>query len=212
MKRLDLSFDSPEANLAYDEALLDAVDNGQSDEILRFWTTPVFFVVLGYSNKISEDVNLVACEKNNIPILRRISGGGTVLQGPGCLNYSLILNHRDNPKISGITSTNHWVMGKNQQALQDLLGTPVTVKGITDLALGEKKFSGNAQRRKKNALLFHGTFLLDFDLSLIEKYLLLPPRQPDYRQNRTHLDFLTNIHQSPEEIKQVMTKIWGATS
>src|ERR1700685_1591535 len=96
MKFLDLSFPSPAENLACDEALLDWREENGGEEILRFWEAPETFVVVGYANKIAAEVNVAACEAREIPIFRRCSGGGTVLQGPGCLNYTLILRITEN--------------------------------------------------------------------------------------------------------------------
>jgi lipoate-protein ligase A len=101
-------------------------------------------------------------------------------------------------------------MERNRQALTSLLGRPVTVEGHTDLAAGNLKFSGNAQRRKKDWLLFHGTFLLNFDLGLIEKLLLLPSRQPEYRQRRSHATFLTRLRVTRDAIKPSLCEAWDA--
>lgn len=210
MKILDRTFNTPEENLACDEALLEAAEEGLSGEVLRFWSPKKPFVVLGYSNKISEDVHWAACQKKRVPVLRRISGGGTVLQGPGCLNYSLILKIADHPELSSITSTNRFVMEKNLKALQALAGPKAQIRGITDLALGDLKFSGNAQRRKRSFILFHGTFLLSFDISKIEKFLKLPPKQPDYRKNRKHSDFLANLNLTAGPIQKNLAKTWQA--
>ena len=210
MKILNLTFDTPEENLACDEALLEEAENENSGEVLRFWEAKKPFVVLGYSNKVSEEVNLTLCQKNHIPILRRTSGGGTVLQGPGCLNYALILKIQNHEGLKSVTQTNHFIMNKHSHALQSLTPSPVIVRGITDLAMGDLKFSGNAQRRKRRFILFHGTFLLNFKLSQIEKFLPLPPRRPEYRKNRPHKEFLTNFNVSPEEIKKVLIAAWNA--
>src|ERR1039458_3609667 len=91
MRHLDLTIPSPAENLACDEALLDWCESGTGAECLRFWESPEPFVVVGYANKVETEVNVAACEARKIPILRRCSGGGTVAQGPGCLNYALIL-------------------------------------------------------------------------------------------------------------------------
>ena len=211
MKILDFTFPSPEENLACEEALLEAAEEGLSNEVLRFWSPTKPFVVLGYSNKISEDVNLAACQKRNIPILRRVSGGGTVLQGPGCLNYSLILKIEGREGLSSITSANHFIMEKHRAALLPATSPEISVRGITDLALGDLKFSGNAQRRKRQFILFHGTFLLNFDIAQIEKFLTIPPRQPNYRNNRKHTDFLLNLNLPPEEIKKRLARAWEAS-
>src|ERR1035441_2815400 len=91
MKLCDLTLPTPEENLACDEVLLDLCEAGGSDEVLRFWAPPQYFVVVGYANKAATEVNLPVCRELVIPVLRRCTGGGTVLQGPGVLNYSLIL-------------------------------------------------------------------------------------------------------------------------
>jgi lipoate-protein ligase A len=96
--------------------------------------------------------------------------------------------------------------------LSALLGRPVRVQGHTDLSLGGLKFSGNAQRRKRHALIFHGTFLLGLDLSLMEKFLPMPSRQPDYREDRPHRLFLTNLPVPAETVKDALRQLWSATT
>jgi lipoate-protein ligase A len=85
------------------------------------------------------------------------------------------------------------------------------MQGHTDLAIDGLKFSGNSQRRRKNALLFHGSFLCNFDLALIEKALPMPTKQPDYRLGRSHKDFLINLKAPADMIKAALTKVWNAT-
>lgn len=207
---LDLSFPAPYPNLACDEALLDFCEQGYEGEILRFWQSQTYFVVLGYSNKIRTEVNINSCSSHNIPILRRPSGGGTVLQGPGCLNYSLILNVEKRRELHSINSATEWIMQTHQKALSELTGLNIKVKGISDLTLEGLKFSGNAQRRKKNFMLFHGSFLLDMDLEKITRYLNMPSKQPDYRENRTHQDFLCHLGVCSEKLKETLKTTWEA--
>lgn len=211
MKCLDLSFPTPEDNLACDEALLDALEAGTSAETLRFWESPACFVVVGYGNSVALEVNTPVCSARGIPVLRRCSGGGTVVQGPGCLNYSLILEAGESGPLSSINSANRFIMERNRAAIQTLLGRPVSVRGHTDMAIDGVKFSGNAQRRRKNSLLFHGAMLLNFDLQLISELLPMPSKQPDYRQNRQHKDFLCNLHLPASAVKQALQNAWGAT-
>src|SRR6266404_876476 len=89
MKYIDLTLGTPAENLACDEALLNMCEEGLEGEILRFWEPKETFVVVGYANQAAREANLEACRAGNVPVLRRCSGGGTVLQGLGCLNYSL---------------------------------------------------------------------------------------------------------------------------
>jgi lipoate-protein ligase A len=211
MRYLELTLPRPEENLACDEALLDACEEGQAPSILRFWEPRQAFVVLGYGNKIEVEVNVDFCEQNSIPVLRRCTGGGTVLQAPGCLNYSLILPISSETELHTVSATNRFIMRRNADALANLTGLPVRVEGCTDLGLNGLKFSGNSQRRRRNSLLFHGSILLSAEISLIEETLAVPSKQPDYRHNRSHADFLTNLNVSAAEIKAVLRNVWGAS-
>ena len=210
MKYLDLTFESPEHNLACDEALLELCEDGYEDEILRLWEPEKHFVVLGYSGKIKSEVDLKSCRANNIPVLRRVSGGGTVLQGPGCLNFALILKIKKSKPLQNLVQSNQFVLTRHKAALKPLIGPDIEIQGLSDLALGSLKFSGNAQRRKRRFLLFHGTFLVSFDFCLMEKLLPVPKRQPPYRGNRSHAKFLTNLNIAQVVLKQAIRGSWNA--
>jgi len=212
MKFLDVTLPTPEENLACDEALLDLCEETNGPEILRVWEPPQYFVVVGYANKVDLEVNVEACRAKQIRILRRCSGGGAVVQGPGCLNYSLVLNFSNNESLQTITQTNRLIMGRQRELLQTDLRKAIEVEGHTDLALNGIKFSGNAQRRKKNFLLFHGTFLLQFNIPLIAELLKMPSKQPSYRQNRPHENFLTNLCLPAHELKRSLRQGWKSSS
>ena len=229
MKLLDLTFPTPEENLACDEALLDWCDEGAGPEVLRFWEPQQHFVVVGYSNRVECEVNVEACHERGIPILRRCSGGGTILQGPGCVNYALVLRIESNPALETVTGTNRFVLERNRAALEKLLSessrrneallskseirnpkSEISVRGHTDLAIGGRKFSGNAQRRKRGTVLFHGTFLLDFNLGLVSELLPMPSKEPDYRKHRSHGQFLMNLAVPGHELKSALCHAWRA--
>jgi len=209
---LDRTLGTPQENLACDEALLDQCEEGHPDEILRFWEPRQHFVVLGYSNKLRVEANLDSCRALDVPILRRCSGGGTVLQGPGTLNYALILKIRKGSTTATIAEANAFIMNRNRNALNSVLAGQVLIQGHTDLTLRGLKFSGNSQRRKRAFLLFHGSFLLGLDVTLVEQTLRLPSKQPSYRRNRAHKDFLTNLSLPAVAVKEAMKQVWGATN
>ncbi len=211
MKFFDVTYPTPAENLACDEWLLDQCEeSADAPEILRFWGPSAPFVVLGYSNRRAIEANLDACKRKNVPVLRRCSGGGTVLQGSGCLNYSLILRIPPSGPLAHIVETTCHIMTRHRQALETVIGKPVEIKGDSDLALNGMKFSGNAQRRKRRALLFHGTFLLGMDVPFMEEVLNSPSRQPAYRADRSHSRFVANLDISPDRIKEALTKTWNA--
>ena len=211
MKRLDLPPQPPAENLAADEALLDWCETGAGDEVLLFWEPRETFVVVGYANKVATEVNVAACETRRIPIYRRCSGGGTVVQMPGGLNYGLILRINGTGATRNISTANKFIMERNCAAIASLGKTfDPSIRGHTDLCLGDLKFAGNSQRRRKNFLLFHGTLLLDCDLKLISELLLMPSLQPDYREGRPHESFITNLKLTAEKVKAAIAKEWNA--
>ena len=210
MKYCDLTLPTPEENLALDEVLLDFCEAGAGRELLRVWEPTQYFVVVGYANRVATEVNLDFCRKQGIAVRRRCTGGGTVLQGPGCLNYSLVLRLDGTERLQSISGTNDFIMERHRLALSSVIGDRVEKQGHTDLALGGLKFSGNAQRRRQHCLLFHGTFLLDLDLELVERALPLPSKQPAYRANRAHRDFLMNLRVPAPELKAALAAAWGA--
>jgi lipoate-protein ligase A len=209
MHFLEVTLPSLAENLALDEALLLAAESGDGGEILRVWNWPTPAVVLGSGGRLSEDVNEAACTADAVPILRRSSGGGTVLLGHGCLLYSLILSHERDPALLDIRSSYRFILDRIRQALTEDVGL-IEQAGISDLTLAGRKFSGTAQQRKRAFLLHHGTLLHDFDLSSMPRYLREPPRQPDYRAGRAHLAFVCNVPLNDDEIKRRLRRVWGA--
>jgi lipoate-protein ligase A len=210
MKYLGLSFADPRRNLACDETLGDDFEAADGGEVLRLWEPAGYFVVVGYSNRVTAEVNVAACKEKGIPILRRFSGGGAVLQGPGCLNYTLVLRNERAGSLSDIGQSYHRVLDRHRELIARLTSEPVEFQGTSDLAIAGWKFSGNSQHRKQRYTVFHGTFLLNFDLSLIEVCLPLPSHQPAYRQGRAHESFLRNIRVEPARVKQALKEAWQA--
>jgi lipoate-protein ligase A len=207
MHFLDHTLPGAEENLALDEALLLAAEAGQGGEVLRVWELPGPAVVLGSGCVLAEDVDEPRCRADGVPILRRSSGGGTVLLGRGCLLYTLVLRIDRDPALSSITSSYRHILGGVGQALG---GGAIAPAGISDLALDGRKFSGNAQQRKRRHLLHHGTLLYAFDLARIACYLRPPLRQPEYRGGRGHADFLCNLPLAESEIVGRLRAAWRA--
>ncbi len=210
MKVLDLSFPDPEQNLLYDDELLLKADKAGGGEVLRFWESPRVFVVMGRACNEAVDVHTAVCQQDNIPVLHRSSGGGTVVQGPGCLNFSLVLAKARHPDLNSITRSYEHILKKTIDALKSG-GVEAEFRPVCDLVIpaGEKKFSGNAQRRGRNYILHHGTILYGFDLSLAARYLKMPSRMPDYRACRTHADFITNVKLHIPGFKAALGSAWG---
>jgi lipoate---protein ligase len=210
VKYLDLTFSDPASNLACDEALLQLCENGAEESVLRVWEPADYFVVVGYSIKVLSEVNVGACDANGIPIFRRFTGGGSVLQGPGCLNYSLVVSNERLGIPADLTDSYRYVLSRHLSLYANHGAAAAQIQGVSDLALHGRKFSGNAQHRKRLCSLFHGTFLLHFDIALIETCLLMPSRQPAYRHGRSHATFLCNLSIPPHDVREALRRVWEA--
>jgi lipoate-protein ligase A len=209
----DISFPTPQENIAFDEVLLRLAEKHEGGEYLRFWESPTVFIVMGLTGRAPIDVNSIHTQKDNIPVLRRSSGGGTVLQGPGCLNYALVLSKQKHPEINDLRKSYEWISAKVIGALRQE-GVEAYFRPASDLATGpdEKKFSGNAQHRRKRYILHHGTILYKFDLSLISRYLNMPHDIPEYRKHRPHTDFVTNVPIDPCVFKDHLAQIFRTSA
>ena len=212
MQLLDLSL-SPVLNLSLDDALIETAETSDSHpEVLRLWEPKSTIVVLGRSSPLAMEVNVEVCRGNNIPIYRRISGGQSIVTGPGCLMYAVLLDYRKRPHLRMLDKAHQFVMNQLGAALTTI-GIDTEMQGTCDLTFAGRKFSGNALRCRRNWFLYHGTIILEqFDLGLISKYLGTPKRQPDYRESRSHEEFVTSIPANVNELKAALIEQWNATN
>ena len=192
MRHLVESFSEPADHLALDEAMLLLADEGEMPESFRTWELDRPVVVLGRSSKVDYEVNREYCKSNSIPIMRRCSGGASIVAGPGCLFYSLVINLDEKPELRRINEAHAFVMGGVLRAVNEFV-SDAELQGICDLTLNGKKFSGNSLRVAKRHLLYHGTVLYDTDLGVLANCLAEAPRQPEYRAEREHGEFVTNV-------------------
>lgn len=220
MYHLPLTLDTPAANLALDEALLDAAVDGElAGEVLRVWEPATSFVVLGRSSPLAE-AHHDACRADGVPVLRRASGGAAVVAGPGCLLYAVTLDLERRPELRLVDRAHRFLLGRIAAALAPLLPPPLAVvlAGISDLALADsaapsaplRKFSGNSLRLKRGRLLYHGTILYDFPLAGLDRYLAATARTPAYRAGRSHAAFVTNFPASRDALTAALVGAWDA--
>jgi len=209
MKLLDLTLATPAENLALDEALLDAADAGSRDEVLRIWEPAEHFVVTGRSSQVELEVNVGACRQRGVPILRRASGGAAIVAGPGCLLYSVILGYSRRPDLRMLDRAHAFVLSRVAGGLKSL-GLAAELRGTSDLAIEGHKVSGNSLRCKRDHLLYHGTLLYDFDLTLVGELLRMPPRQPEYRAGRPHGRFVANLPVGADGLRRALVAAFEA--
>ena len=211
MELLELTLPTAAENVALDEALLDAAEDGRRGrELLRIWELQSAAVIVGRSSRVHEEVDVTECRRRRIDLVRRASGGAAIVAGPGCLMVSLVLDYRTRSELRLVDHAHRYVLDRLAAALgQHVPG--VTHSGISDLAVDGRKFSGNSLRAKRDWFLYHGTLLYDFELPQIEELLKTAPRQPAYRQGRSHADFVANLPLARAAIVQAAAGAFGAT-
>lgn len=170
----------------------------------RFWASP-YAVILGRTCKPEQvlhpnslfkaSLSLNKAEPMKLPLCRRLSGGGTVMHGPGNLNYSIFLSLSAFPKMFSLRRSYEYLLSFVCEALE-AQGIACSLAGQSDIALRDStgklsKISGTAQFRRRGVLVLHGTLIVRPELlSKIEEYLSHPPKEPSYRMQRSHSDFL----------------------
>ncbi len=158
---IDHQDDNPFFNLAAEEYLL---HNFKENVVFLYVNNPS--VVIGKHQNAFDECQIDFCESNDIQIIRRLSGGGTVFHGPGNLNFCFIKNGEDSTKLidfkKHLTPVNEFLHG---------LGIPSEYSGRNDLLVDGFKISGNAEHvyNKAKRVIHHGTLLYDADLSSLKQ-------------------------------------------
>ncbi|WP_153556000.1 lipoate--protein ligase family protein [Roseimaritima sediminicola] len=208
------TLEKPAENLALDEALLMTAEADEGPPVLRLWQFRTPTVILGRGSRIADEVDLTFCQQHGIPVLRRCSGGASVVGGPTCLMYSLVIDLRAQPQLRKLDNVHPYVMQRVllavQRSLPEIAAERLRFQGTCDLTLDDCKFSGNSLRMARNHSLYHGTLLLDADLDLVAGCLATAPRQPDYRQGRSHRQFITNLPACPERLAEELARVFAA--
>lgn len=198
-----------EEQLAIDEALLDEAEQLlRSEPVARTWMADEYVVVVGSSSRIDTEVNLAACRAMGARVVRRPSGGATVVLGPGCLMWSVVTPYPlGTPSVDALHATTLDPLCREFQAA----GVSVVREGTSDLAIDGCKVSGNALRVRKRSVLYHGTLLDSFDIERAMQLLNHPPREPAYRERRPHTSFLTNLHVGRERLERLVRQAFAAS-
>ncbi len=158
------------SNMGIDRAILQAISEGQSIPTLRLYSWAMPAVTVGYFQKISETVNINFCTENNIPVIRRITGGGTVLHDSE-ITYSFITPLKNSPIQSDMESSFKAIITPLINSLK-AIGIDASFKPVNDIIAEGKKISGSAQTRQQGVLLQHGTIITDINEDMFTRALI----------------------------------------
>lgn len=147
-------------------------------------------VILGYSSRPEDELNIPNILKDNVKIFRRKGGGCSVVLLEGMIiisvGYKTLMYH-------GFTEAMQMINSRIIRALTSAGIINVSIAGVSDLVINAKKILGCSLYKGKEFSIYHGSLVIDSDLSLVDRYLKHPPREPEYRKGRKHSEFMTNL-------------------
>jgi lipoate-protein ligase A len=203
-----------ETTLGYQKYNLPDIEilNHPGDKFFHVWQPDKTYIVLGQSNKTESSVNIDAAQVDGISILKRPSGGESVILTPKNIVVAFLSNQEDYKKpLDFFKNSNQKIM----RALEKWPGVKgLHQRGISDLSVDNIKIAGSAIYRSKDYLFYHCVINVAEEVSLIERYLKHPKREPDYRKGRKHSEFVTNLQNLgyqidiPQLITHFETEFW----
>lgn len=170
--------------------LPDAALFGGTGDGMMVWQPEETVIVLGQSNTPERSLIFENVLHDGIPVTKRPTGGEAVILTP---QMAVITVAREFP---GIARSKDFFMEVNAMILDLLSDLGVRnygTRGISDITIGHRKILGSSMHRRENRLVYHAVLNLSEDPSIFEKYLRHPSREPDYRQHRSHSDFVTSL-------------------
>jgi lipoate-protein ligase A len=171
------------------------------------WQPEREILVLGQSNRVETSIDLEAVIRDGIQVVKRPSGGETVLLTPNtlCISFTFRTEGFENPTVY-FKTINACIIA----ALERLGVRGLAQKGISDISYGEMKILGSSIYRKRDRVLYHAVLNVAETAQRIATYIRHPQKEPDYRKGRTHEDFVTSLRSlgcnaTMEEFRQVLS-------
>lgn len=191
MLYIDNHIKTPYFNLALEEYILKEF----AQECFMLWQNAPS-VIIGKNQNTMSEINVDYIKEHNIPVVRRLTGGGAVFHDLGNLNYTFIVNDSEGISFDFKKHTAPII-----EALQKL-SVDAKLSGRNDLTIDGKKFSGNSQYRCKGRLLHHGTLLFNSSISNISSALKVDALKFEGKGIKSVESRVTNIS---EHLKKPLT-------
>ena len=191
---INQSNSDPYFNLATEEYFL----KNFKEDFFMLWRSKPSVVVGKHQNALAE-INHEFVQKNNIPVARRLSGGGTVFHDPGNVNFTFIRN------VEKISEVNFKVFTVPVVEALKKLGVDAYTTGRNDLLIDGKKISGNAEHVHRNRVLHHGTLLFDSHLEALKGTLkvdLSKFQDKAVQSNRSEVTNIANYLPNPISVEE----------
>ncbi|MCX8123106.1 MAG: lipoate--protein ligase family protein [Spirochaetes bacterium] len=161
----------PTWNMAVDGAIVRCSDT----PTLRLyrWARPA--ITIGYFQDIEKEVNCAQCKKDDVQVIRRVTGGGAVFHHKE-ITYSFV-HPLHGVFAKGTITDSYYLIAQPLIMALVSLGIDARYSAINDIIVGNKKISGSAQTRKEGKILQHGTLLVATDTERMFNYLTIDPKK-----------------------------------
>ncbi|XP_030473521.1 uncharacterized protein LOC115691089 [Syzygium oleosum] len=147
-------------------------------------------IVMGVSGKPAELLEIKPVLHDQVPVIKRFTGGGTVIVDGGTIFVTFICNKDSVPDLQPYPRP---IMSWSSLIYNEVFqGTGDFHLRENDYVFGSRKFGGNAQSITKGRWIHHTSFLWDYEIRNMA-YLKLPSRAPEYRSARGHLEFICRM-------------------
>ncbi len=171
------------------------------------WQPEESCIVMGSSNRAETAIHEECARADGWPVYKRPSGGQSVILTSSTLVISIrfFSGTQENPRTY-FRRINRLIIS----ALEGLGITGLSEKGISDIALRDKKILGSSIYRKKTLVFYHAVLNVAESPERISRYLKHPSREPDYRAGRKHEEFVTSLrmsgyNQEMDEIRKALS-------
>ncbi|HPS70818.1 MAG TPA: hypothetical protein PLM70_01050 [Bacteroidales bacterium] len=169
----------------------------QDDFTVKVWRPEQTCLVLGQSNHPETSLIVDSVVKDQIPVYKRPSGGETVILTNKMLVISVAFRvpTLQNPKPYFARVNNGIISALEKQGVRGL-----NQKGISDIAIYEKKILGSSIYRTTQKMFYHAVLNISENIDTISRYISHPAKEPDYRQGRSHKEFVTSLQEAGYEV------------
>ena len=162
----------------------------------KVWIPDKECIVLGLSQKIEKECLVEHLNETSIPIYKRKGGGGAVLLSPEVICYAIKIKRAS---LSGCTYNIPELFTIGNQVLQQILARHFKIQtkhqGISDICIKDKKIMGSSLYLSKYFALYYSSIIFHSLSDKISYYLSHPSKEPDYRLNREHKNFISSLDQ-----------------
>lgn len=186
-------------NMALDQVLLKSRSLGKSINTFRFLMFSPPAALLGYHQRLNQEIRSEFCHQNGIDINRRITGGGALLFDNTQIGWEIICEK----SFFGMELSNPYLFERLCQPMihaLNKLNIPAEFRPRNDIEVSGRKISGTGGTDLGDAFLFQGTLLVDFDVDTMFRALRVPIEKLKFKELESAKERVTCVTWETEKL------------